>query len=240
MIIPSILVIGDKNKIQSMIKDLIKHLALQKYNIILVKKPVTPNEMSHNYLYREIIYDEHSFTVILPEKIQFKKIITEMKKANVLIIENYPEIANEINGLKTIIYGKQPDFGISDFINYDDTQKEKILSEIDKHIAYWQQIKEIYDELPKIDCGRCGYEKCIRLAQKIQSGSETIEKCVVREQMKKSVTRIFIDGQEIQVIKYISNLFQKTILAMVSTLKGVDITGDEHIEIKIKKKKKHS
>lgn len=43
-----------------------------------------------------------------------------------------------------------------------------------------------------------------------------------------------IDGKDIPMNPFIKRIIRKTVLAMLSTLKGVEIQGDETIEIKIK------
>ena len=43
-----------------------------------------------------------------------------------------------------------------------------------------------------------------------------------------------IDGKDISMNPFIKRIIRKTVLAMLSTLKGVEIQGNETIEIKIK------
>lgn len=43
------------------------------------------------------------------------------------------------------------------------------------------------------------------------------------------------DGKDIPMNPFIKRIIRKTVLAMLSTLKGVEIQGDETIEIKIKR-----
>lgn len=39
--------------------------------------------------------------------------------------------------------------------------------------------EKIYDLLPKLDCGSCGYESCFDMAKAIASGIENPDACVV-------------------------------------------------------------
>lgn len=43
-----------------------------------------------------------------------------------------------------------------------------------------------------------------------------------------------IDGKELPMHPFVQRIIRKTVLAMLSTLKGVEIQGDETIEIKVK------
>ena len=41
------------------------------------------------------------------------------------------------------------------------------------------KVEKIYDLLPKLDCGSCGYESCFDMAKAIASGVESPDACVV-------------------------------------------------------------
>ena len=43
-----------------------------------------------------------------------------------------------------------------------------------------------------------------------------------------------IDGKELPMHPFVQRIIRKTVSAMLSTLKGVEIQGDETIEIKVK------
>jgi hypothetical protein len=44
-----------------------------------------------------------------------------------------------------------------------------------------------------------------------------------------------IDEKELPMHPFVQKIIRKTVLAMLSTLKGVEIQGDETIEIKVKR-----
>ncbi len=46
---------------------------------------------------------------------------------------------------------------------------------------------------------------------------------------------IIIDDKNLALHPFVQRIMRKTVLAMISTLKGVEIQGDETIKIKIKK-----
>jgi len=43
-----------------------------------------------------------------------------------------------------------------------------------------------------------------------------------------------IDGKDLPMQPFVQTIIRKTVLAMLSTLKGVDIQGDETIEMEVK------
>jgi len=42
-----------------------------------------------------------------------------------------------------------------------------------------------------------------------------------------------IDGKNLPMHPFVKRIIRKTVLAMLSTLKGIDIQGNENIEIKV-------
>lgn len=44
-----------------------------------------------------------------------------------------------------------------------------------------------------------------------------------------------IDGENLPMHPFVQRIIRKTVLAMLSTLKGVEIQGNETIEIKVKR-----
>ncbi len=44
---------------------------------------------------------------------------------------------------------------------------------------------------------------------------------------------VIIDGKKLRMHPFVQKIIRKTVLAMLSTLKGVEIQGNENIEIKV-------
>jgi len=44
---------------------------------------------------------------------------------------------------------------------------------------------------------------------------------------------VIIDGKKLRMHPFVQKIIRKTVLAMLSTLKGVEIQGNETIEIKV-------
>jgi len=238
VLLPIVLINNDSQVTDDLVKQLLQALTIQNLKVALIRKLEEDNKLSYSIAY-ELTLGEHTLILKSSKKISQKLIESLLSQIDVIIA--YGNDIDIIKSYESVILvdckaSAKSNLKKENVIVCDVKDLQATVKEVLSRIGYWQEIKRIYNELPKLDCGRCGYEKCVYLAQRIYSGDETIKKCVVLEQMKKSVTRIFVEKQEIQVITYIAELFRKTILAMVSTLKGVNINGDETIEIRIKKR----
>ncbi len=117
------------------------------------------------------------------------------------------------------------DFQEDVLIYYDDNIDE-IIDTIEKRIGVYK----IINQLPGLDCRRCGYETCEDLAEAIYAGNNNLEDCKKLEGDK--IVKIIVDGEEITIGDFPSKLIVKTIRGMLSSLKGIE--GDEkNIEINI-------
>ena len=93
------------------------------------------------------------------------------------------------------------------------------------------EIARVYAKLPKMDCGKCGCDDCMGLAEAIVRGEKTIADCVVQE----GLVSVTVGGEAIPMGPFVQDIVSKTISGMVSSLKGVDREGtDADIIIEIK------
>ncbi|MBA1343332.1 MAG: putative molybdopterin-guanine dinucleotide biosynthesis adapter protein [ANME-2 cluster archaeon] len=93
------------------------------------------------------------------------------------------------------------------------------------------EIARVYAKLPKMDCGKCGCDDCMEMAEAIVRGEKTIADCVVQE----GLVSVTVGGEAIPMGPFVQDIVSKTISGMVSSLKGVDREGtgaDIIIEIK--------
>ena len=111
-----------------------------------------------------------------------------------------------------------------------------ILSAVRGFIYDRTRLNDILKQLPGLNCGKCGYRSCLELAKAVMSGKASVEKCAVKRSEGKIKASILIDDKRIPTIPYISELIRRTILAMISTLKGTDLHGDEYVQIRISRK----
>lgn len=89
--------------------------------------------------------------------------------------------------------------------------------------------EKILKKLPGLDCGKCGKEKCIELAQSILKKEKTFEDCYYFSEKKISLE---VDGKSIALGKFAKDIVTGTIAGMVSSLKGVEEGKEIKIEIK--------
>ncbi|MEA1868768.1 MAG: (Fe-S)-binding protein, partial [Euryarchaeota archaeon] len=86
-------------------------------------------------------------------------------------------------------------------------------------------------KLPKMDCGKCGCDDCMAMAEAIVRGEKTIADCVVQE----GLVSVTVGGEAIPMGSFVQDIVSKTIFGMVSSLKGVDREGtDADIIIEVK------
>ena len=112
----------------------------------------------------------------------------------------------------------------------------RILSAVKNFIYDRMRLNDILKRLPGLNCGKCGYRSCLELAKAVMNGKASVEECAVRRTEGKIKASVFIDDKRIPTIPYISELIRKTVLAMISTLKGTDLHGDEYVQIRISRK----
>ncbi len=94
------------------------------------------------------------------------------------------------------------------------------------------EITRVHNTLPGMDCGKCGYDDCMGMAEAIVRKEKTRSDCVVQEEGFVSVT---VGGKDIPMGPFVQDIVSKTIAGMVSSLKGVDranTDADVIIEIK--------
>jgi len=110
---------------------------------------------------------------------------------------------------------------------------QTIINEAIKFIIKRQRIFNILGDLPGLDCRKCGRSSCLELAEAIHAGEASIEECVPLKLKPKLKTRIMIEGKEVPIQPFVSEVIRRSVLGMISTLKGVNIGGEEEIRIEI-------
>ena len=92
-----------------------------------------------------------------------------------------------------------------------DALKGKVRTEI--------ELKEIENELPGLDCSRCGYDSCREFARAIHEGEEEIDGCEVREE--RSVV-LEVNGEDVPLENFPADFVKGGMKGMLRALKGVD------------------
>lgn len=84
-------------------------------------------------------------------------------------------------------------------------------------------------KLPNLNCGACGYDSCYELAREIIKGRKNLEDCPPLT----PELQIILNGKPLPLNPFISKMVRKTILGMLSSLKGY---RPGSIQIKIEEK----
>jgi len=98
-----------------------------------------------------------------------------------------------------------------------------------------QKIFNILSNLAGLNCRKCGKSSCLELAEAIYAGKASIKECVPLKLKPKLKTKILIDGDEVPIQPFVSEIIRRSVLGMISALKGVNIRGEEEIHIEILK-----
>jgi len=107
---------------------------------------------------------------------------------------------------------------------------------VEKATAFIEKSRKIISiqrQLGGLDCGKCGRSSCWELAEAVYGGGAEAELCLPLKAKRGLKTSIIVDGAEVPVQPFVAEIVRKTVLAMISTLKGVNITGKEQTQIKI-------
>ncbi len=102
-----------------------------------------------------------------------------------------------------------------------------------KFIREKQKISKILCLLPGLDCTKCGYSTCEEMAVAIYGKEAKLNDCVPLRLRSKLKTRITVNDVEVPIQPFVSEIIRNSILGMVSSLKGVSVSGNEEIHVKI-------
>lgn len=103
----------------------------------------------------------------------------------------------------------------------------KLVTYIENEVA----IERILEELPGLDCGKCGLD-CRGLAEEIVKDKRKLRAC---KELSGLDVSILVDGRRIAAGKFVSSIVHETVRGMLGSLKGYE-PGKE-VEIRLKPKK---
>lgn len=108
---------------------------------------------------------------------------------------------------------------------------DELRRRITRYLEYYVKVKEIMGEMPGLDCGKCSFHSCLEMAKAIYRGEKRIEDCPVISYPID--VEVEIGGSKIPMQPFVARMIRSTILAMISNLKGVEVSGNEKLKIKI-------
>lgn len=131
-----------------------------------------------------------------------------------------------------IYYTTSENNDISDNNNLIVIREEKDLESLEEELIERVRISKAYFKLPKIDCGKCGRKTCYEFAVDLVRGKVDLRECVTLVSKKKLVVKV--NGKLIFLNPWLQDLVRKTVMALLTSLKGVEIKGDEKLLIEVK------
>lgn len=205
----------------TLMSDVIKKLVDGGYRVAAVKhttgKHTIDKEGTDTFMHGEagaklVVFSsplETSF--IFKDELGFKdilEVISSVGVSDVVLFEGYK-------------HENIPGIDVGDRGVWDERAIERVVREIEDEI----NVYSVSNRLPHLDCGSCGNSTCIELARDIIKGNAEFDHCVVD-----SAVRLQVNGENIELSPFPEEMMKKTILGMLSSLKGVEKVN----EVKIK------
>lgn len=151
---------------------------------------------------------EHTTTFIVNEKMDLEKILKNIKflmDLDYVVIEgfkfaHYPKVSTtEVKDEYTIEN--------VDVFNFNDKDLGPLVDLVEERT---------YGLISNADCGNCGYENCMDMAQNIIKGETSEEQCKMK---KFNEVELFVQDKNVPLNPFVQDILKKGILGMLSTLK---------------------
>lgn len=162
--------------------------------------------------------DEVAFLVkygMVPEEVKY--VIYKATDPDILIVEGYWDDESP-----KIMVGEMEEKP-NTVMHYKDN-----LDEVLAYAVEGIRTQKILQELPGLDCGKCGHDTCSGLALAILQEKNIFKDCEYYSEKK---VFLWVDGREVPLGKFAKDIVAGTISGMVSTLKGVE--GGREIRVEI-------
>lgn len=108
-----------------------------------------------------------------------------------------------------------------------------LLKRVLTYVHREEKISKILKCLPRLNCKKCGYPSCEEMAVAIYKKKAKLSDCLTLRLGSEVRTRIVIEKVEVPIQTFVSEIIRKSVLGMISTLKGVSVKGDERVNINI-------
>jgi molybdopterin-guanine dinucleotide biosynthesis protein B len=157
---------------------------------------------------------------MIKEAMDLDDIIKRMKElspADLILVEGFKS-----KDIPKIAVGDIEETGNTIF-RYEDNLDE-IIDFIDRNL----QVENILRKLPGLDCRKCGM-LCAEFAVRILEGQKGYQECVYFSNVDLSIS---VNEKKLPMGQFAKDIISKTIKGMVSSLKGVDESKIESIELR--------
>jgi molybdopterin-guanine dinucleotide biosynthesis protein B len=174
----------------------------------------------------------------------FKELVLERKEiAKILVVKNADEAYEFLKNSNNVIaitgeldessIEKLSPFQIPVF-NYK-KHMDTLIDLVKKHYNKLSLIFKAMSELPLLNCGHCGYKDCFEFAKAVVDKMKSKDDCFILKQEEK--VQVEILGKKLPLHPFVQDFIGKTVLGMLSSLKHVEIEGNEHVIITLTKPK---
>jgi molybdopterin-guanine dinucleotide biosynthesis protein B len=174
----------------------------------------------------------------------FKELVLERKEiAKILVVKNADEVYEFLKNSNNVIAitGELNESSIKKLnqfqipvLNYK-KHMDELIDLVKKHFNKLSLIFKAMNELPLLNCGHCGYKDCFEFAKAIVDKMKLKDECFILKQEEK--VQVEILGKKLPLHPFVQDFIRKTVLGMLSSLKHVEIKGNEHITITLSKPK---
>ena len=94
------------------------------------------------------------------------------------------------------------------------------------------RVKSVLSKLPKLDCGDCGSESCLQMAERIARGEKSFNDCVVLSAGRS--VEILISGRRVPIGSFVQGFVRGVVLGMLSSLKRAEAEAGDVVEIRVR------
>ncbi|MEM3507336.1 MAG: molybdopterin-guanine dinucleotide biosynthesis protein B [Candidatus Bathyarchaeia archaeon] len=202
-------------------------------NELELLKRIGANEKKLEILFKLI---QEEFDVVFLEG--FKELVLEREDiAKILVIKNLEEAYEFLKNSKNIIAitGELDKSSIENLASFQipifNYKKDinVLIYLVKKHYNRLSLVFKTMNELPLLNCGHCGYKNCFEFAKAIVDKVRAKDDCFILKQEEKVQVKIL--GKKLPLHPFVQDFIRKTVLGMLSSLKHVEIKGDENITI---------
>ena len=159
---------------------------------------------------------ETETSFLVPRKMELEEIVEKIGKIidpDLVIAEGYKD-------------ADVPKVAVGEIEPRDNTlhRYEGDIDELKREIRDLIEVSRLENELPGLDCARCGYENCNELARAIYEGEKELSDCEVREQR---TVDLKVNGEDVPLEHFPAQFVEGGLKGMLRALKGVDEDIDE-------------